>query len=369
MPKNAHFAKLLEGPRRWNEWRKEHPRITPDLSGAELIGANYSRIDFSGVNLSGSDLTKAIFTNADLSNADLSDADLDGAVLGKANLTRADFRDAYLGDAILSRASCSAANFTGANLTNATCQNTILTGANLTAADLCGADFSGANLEGAILENAILVRTVLARSKLTNCLVYGVSAWDVRGRPADQSNLVITPLHEPTIQVDDLEVAQFIYVLLNNQKIRNVIETVGKKAVLILGRFTPERKDILDALKAKLRRSDYLPILFDFDEPGNRDLQETILTLASLSRLIIADISDPKSIPQELAVIVPNLPSVIVQPVLQRGFEPWALYEHIARFPWVLPLKTYDDRQMLMAELDKGLISKAAAKSTFRRTK
>ena len=47
--------------------------------------------------------------------------------------------------------------------------------------------------------------------------------------------------------------AQFIYLLLDNSKIREVIDTVAKKAVLILGRFTPERKAILDALRNVLR--------------------------------------------------------------------------------------------------------------------
>jgi hypothetical protein len=31
-----------------------------------------------------------------------------------------------------------------------------------------------------------------------------------------------------------LEVAQFIYLLLHNEKIREVIDTIGKKGVLIL---------------------------------------------------------------------------------------------------------------------------------------
>ncbi len=35
-----------------------------------------------------------------------------------------------------------------------------------------------------------------------------------------QSNLVITPPDESAIQVDNLEVAQFIYLLLNNERIR-----------------------------------------------------------------------------------------------------------------------------------------------------
>jgi len=153
--------------------------------------------------------------------------------------------------------------------------------------------------------------------------VFEISVWDVRLEGAIQSNLVITPKDESTIQVDNLEVAQFVYLLLNNEKIRDVIDTIGKKAVLILGRFTTDRNAVLDAIRQELRSNRYLPILFDFAKPSTRDTQETIVTLAGMVRFIIADITDPKSIPQELASIVPNLPSVPVQPLLQNGFEPW----------------------------------------------
>jgi hypothetical protein len=132
---------------------------------------------------------------------------------------------------------------------------------------------------------------------LSGCRVYGISAWDVKLQGAIQSNLVITHgSEEPAIQVDNLEVAQFVYLLLNNKKIREVIGTVGKKAVLILGRFTPERKAVLDTIRNVLRQHGYLPILFDFEKPSTRNLQETIGTLAGMSRFILADISDPKSI-------------------------------------------------------------------------
>jgi hypothetical protein len=79
--------------------------------------------------------------------------------------------------------------------------------------------------------------------------------------------LVITRENEPTITVDDIEVAQFIYLMLNNQKIRRIIETITSKVVLILGRFTEERKAVLDALREELRKRDYLPVLFNGSLP------------------------------------------------------------------------------------------------------
>ena len=161
-----------------------------------------------------------------------------------------------------------------------------------------------------------LVEANLQHASIANCSIYGISAWNLNLNGADQSNLTITRSDEPTITVDNIEVGQFIYLLLNNQKVREVINTITSKAVLILGCFIPERKAGLDALREKLRRLDYLPIVFDFDKPSSRNLTETVSTLAHIARFVIADITDAKSIPQELQRIIPNLPSLPVQPLL-----------------------------------------------------
>jgi hypothetical protein len=124
---------------------------------------------------------------------------------------------------------------------------------------------------------------------------------------AEQLNLRITREDQSTITVDNLKIAQFIYLLLNNEEIRDIIDTIAKKAILILGRFTPERKEVLDALRDELRKHNYTPVLFDFEKPGSRDFTETVRTLAHLARFIIADLTEPSSIPQELQAISPDL--------------------------------------------------------------
>jgi hypothetical protein len=120
--------------------------------------------------------------------------------------------------------------------------------------------------------------------------------------------LVITSDHELDISVDHIEVAQFIDLMLHNAKIRDVIDTITSKAVLILGRFTDERKAVLDALREELRKRDYMPILFDFAIPATRDITETVSLLARMARFIIADLTDPSSIPKELELSFPALP-------------------------------------------------------------
>ena len=131
-------------------------------------------------------------------------------------------------------------------------------------------------------------------------------------------------------------------MLLNNTKIRSVIDTITSKVVLILGRFSDERKRVLDAIREQLSRRDYVPIIFDFDVPTNRDVTETVGTLARMSRFIIADLTDPRSIPQELQSIVPDLPSVPLQPIILSSQQEYGMFEHFQRYPWVLPIVRYD---------------------------
>jgi hypothetical protein len=85
--------------------------------------------------------------------------------------------------------------------------------------------------------------------------------------------------------------------------------------------------------------------------------------LAHLSRFIIANITDAKSIPQELQAIIPNLPSVPVQPVLLDADRVYALFEHFRRFPWVLEPYTYQDQEHLLATLDEKVITPAEIKA------
>jgi hypothetical protein len=173
-----------------------------------------------------------------------------------------------------------------------------------------------------------------------------------------QLDLVITLPNEPTVTVDNLKVAQFIYLLLNNKEIREVIDTITSKVVLILGRFTPERKAVLDVLREALRRHNYSPILFDFEKPNSRDFTETVSTLAHLARFIIADLTEPSSIPQELQAIIPAL-KVPVQPLLQEAKREYAMFIDFQKYPWVLPIYLYKDQNHLLKYFQEKIIHPA----------
>jgi hypothetical protein len=292
----------------WNQWRDENPAITPDLSNAEL-----SQLDFMQGNLNGANLS-----HTDLSWADLLGTSFVGANLSGANLHGIDARDGNFADA------------------------------DLTGSDLAGACLINANFQGA---------------DLTAAYVYGVSAWNIKLEGAKQSSLIITLPDEPAITVDNLEVAQFIYLLLKNEKIRHVLDTLTSRAVLILGRFTNKRKTILHAIRDELQNRGYLPIIFDFDGPQNRTLTETVTTLARLSYFIIADISSPRSIPQELYAIVPHLVSVPVQPIIEATQTEWGMWESLKAYPWVLDVHTYKEWDDLQTSFDSKVLTPARRKA------
>ena len=413
MANEEHIDILKQGVEIWNQWREEHPKILPHISGVDLNEANLRGINLSNSNLSEANFIRTDFTEADLWGADLRGANLQGAYLSKANFSGADLSGinlsfanlekanlqrtklinarlvwARLVEAFLLDADLRGADFSGADLLGVYFDGADLRGADLSRKDLLGVGFAtadlrganlarskliysnfnranlgGADLSGADLSGVTLIGTNLNKADLTGCRVYGISVWSVELEGAKQDNLVITPEDEPTITIDNLKIAQFIYLLLNNEVIREVIDTITSKVVLILGRFTPERKIILDAIRDELRKKNYSPVLFDFEKPANRDITETVSTLAHLARFIIADITDAKSIPQELNTIVPNLPSVPIMPLLQVSEHEYSMFEHFTRFPWVLPIYHYRDEKSLLQSLGEKVIIPAEQKA------
>ncbi len=178
---------------------------------------------------------------------------------------------------------------------------------------------------------------------------------------ATETNLIISDIQdgEPELTVDGIEVAQFIHLLLRNDKIRGVIDTITAKVILILGRFDPSRKSVLDAMRRELRSRDYLPIIFDFEKPTSRDTVETISTLAHMSRFVIADLTEAKSVLQELQRVVPSLPSVPVQPLLlDSDYEPGML-DHFKNFHSFLQIYRYRDLDELVRGLSQYVIEPA----------
>lgn len=331
MPGRGRIPNLRAGVDAWNAWRAEHPEAKPpeliraDLRNADLAGAN-----LAGINLSGADLVRADLSGADLTRARLIGANLADADLHGADLTNASLLGAYLG----------------------------------------GVDLSGAVLRHAGLQRAVLVQTNLAGADLTGCSIYGLAAWDLKLDGVTQQDLRITPVgkgrHGPTVHVDDIEVAQFIYLLLHNQTLRRVIDTVTSKVVLILGRFSKDRLAVLDAIREELRHLDLVPVLFDFDQPASKDVTGTVEMLARMARFIVADLTDPSSVPHELATIVPFLRTTPVLPLRLAGTGGYGMFKDLAAYPWVLPIHEYQSAPALIASLSDVIAPAEAMAAAFR---
>lgn len=370
-----------------------------DLSGAHLFRARLGAVCLAGANLTGANLAEADLAGADLYQANFESADLREAVLerarGPARFTRAwldranladaqlddaDFGAASLVDAWLPRVSLRGAHLVGADLQGADLRAarlqtrhwpTRLDRANLAGASLCQADLSGVSLvganlnqtdlagallSGAVLEQARMLGTRLQGATIEGCAVHGISAWDLAlDDGTRQRDLNIAPRDGSAITVDDLEVAQFMYLLMNNARLRQVIDTITAKVVLILGRFTDERKPVLDALRQALRSDgfDFVPIVFDFGKPLSRTTGETIATLAGMARFVIADLTDAKSVLQELRDIVPDSPSLPVQPLLLAAQDEPGMLDTFRRYPWFLQPVLYTSGDALLARLDE----------------
>ena len=368
MANPEHLEIFKQGAEVWNEWRDEHSDLIPDLSEANLVGQSYpdedgtvyhdiplgARANLTGYDFSYANLKNACLSDALLNYGNLIFSNLSGAILDGVNLERAKMHDSNL----------RGANLEGANLYRASLYNADLSGAILTGANLARANLSRAILVGAYLVGALLVETNLKNSNLTNCAIYGISAWKSKLDGARQANLIITPPTEPIIVVDNLEVAQFIYLLLNNKNIRGVIDTIGEKGVLLLGRFTPERKAVLDAIRNKLRELGFVPMMFDFEKPSQRDFTETIKTLAGMSRFIIADITNPKSAPLELQATMPDYMIPFV-PIIQEGEEPFSMFRDLKQKygAWVLDVLEYDSAEGLIDVMDDAVVQPALDKA------
>lgn len=358
----------------WNEWRRKNTKVVPDFAGADLselnlAGANLAKADFSGAklagtnlggaNLNGADLTGAFLIRADLSGASLLQACMKGANLGQASLFRAKLVGAVLSQASFFKADLSEADLSEANLEGANLQEAIMERTNLRSANAANANFCFATLLRANLENAVL----------DNCAVYGASLWDVNLSESRQRDLDIMPAQQPVLSVDGLQTAQLVGMLLHHEKARYEVFSITLNTVLVIGRFPPERKPVLMAIKEALRRGDYSPLVLDFHLPGSGDKNEIVKTLGRMSRFVIADLTDDRRIAETLDAVVHFLPSIPIQPIGQKGREQGIVDSHYHKYRWVLPSWRFTDPDDLAEKIGREVIAPAEQKAAEIRQK
>jgi hypothetical protein len=311
-------------------WTAYRGKRGVDLRGVDFPGLILGTVDLGQARLDNSNFHATKFRGACLKAATLRNADLEESLLLGADLRECDLREAKMA------------------------------GANLRESDLSGAVLDGADLTGADLSYAGLVGTSIADACLDDCRVYGTAAWNVVGEPRSSDNLVITPETEPALLVDKLKLAQFMYLLLENAELRDVIDTLTSKSVLLLGRFTPERKATLDELRRALRAHGYTPVMFDFDKPNSKTVSDTVRLLAQIARYVVVDLTDPASAPYEVGLLMGiGLRTTPLVPIIGLGERPFSMIDDVVREDWVLPLIRYADTADLLARLDQDIVKPA----------
>jgi len=342
MNSQDYFGILKDGVDIWNNWRLENPQINPNLSNIDfsglicgLDGANFKNTILIGCNFTGQSLEGTEFENAQLIGSSFKGANLLNTNFNSAKIEHGNFQGSYINQAKFKEANLLSVDFTNATIKNAYFANSFC----------LKTKFINATLDSIIFNYASFVGAVFVNANIVNCSIFGISAWEIEMDEATvQKNLLIQK--KPRITVDDIELAQFIYLINNNEKIKNVINGTTSKLVLILGRFSDERKPILESIGEILKENcGFVPIIFDFSPSPKRNLTETIRLLTGLVKFIIADITDAKSVIQELTSIIPDYPSVPVQPIILAGESEYSMFADLRNRPSVLDKFEYKNKE------------------------
>jgi uncharacterized protein YjbI with pentapeptide repeats len=339
-----------------------------DLSGANLDQALCFEADFRRAQLAMASLAKTVFKNSDLSEADLRGTTLSETDFSGADLSGANLNDTFAGGMLVSGARMVGTKLKRAVLSGVDFQEVNLSEADLAGADLAGANLeranlSGANLSGIDLGKAKLVETNLRNANLKGCTVFSVSPWELELKGAKQHDLRITDLGDPSVTVDGLELAQFIYLMLRSEDIRNVVEAMYSKVVLICGHFSGKRKKVVDAIREGVRLREYTPVSIDFEALATGELREAIPMLLQIARFVIVDLTGAAEIPKEFRATVAESPTVPVQLLLKVGAKQYKSHESIKRYAWVLPTHRYKDAGSLAASVLQKVIGPAESRA------
>src|SRR5919199_279368 len=163
MANPEHLKILKQSVEAWNQWREENLDIKPDLSGADLSGANIEKANLYGADLAGVILYRAKLLGVDLSDAVIVAANLDQARFVFVNLSRASFIGATLNGAVFYES-----NLTGSLFFPSYCPMSVFANCNLTGANFGGSDLTEVNFTGSCLGSADFHMAKLRKANLRN---------------------------------------------------------------------------------------------------------------------------------------------------------------------------------------------------------
>lgn len=326
-----HLENLKKGKSHWNNWISENWRNETLSYRKERGISNYvptTRADLSNIdltdfqNLEGYDFYKVNFKNSNLKGINFT-----GCKFRKSNLSNCNLQNT-----IFDHSDLEYSFLLHSNLDNSSLQNCQMEGANLSATSLHKTNFNGSRLFKSWLKWSRMIETNFNFCDLSFSRIYGASIWAVELEGAKQNDIIITKRDDSIISIDNLELAQFIYLILNNSKIKNIIDTLTSKVVLILGRFEPKRKEVLESIKSELRTRGLIPMIFDFDKPNSRDYIEPVITISQLSKFIIADFTEPKIVLEEVPIILNSCVVPIVPIISDKERIPTTLLNNQVKY-------------------------------------
>jgi uncharacterized protein YjbI with pentapeptide repeats len=328
----------------WNDWRKRYPHVVPDLRGINLMKLDLSQLRLDRVRLNNARIIQCSVRVGRLRHADLRGARLFGVDMSYADFSYADLRGIWMQDVHLTETNLQKARLRGAKLISCT----------LNRADLKGAD-------------------------LRDAFIWGTSVWQVdRDSKTQQSDISIGwDLFDPndaatfgiskkaeadSMRVNDIVVADFMSHLTENRNnMASILNAASSKLVLLLGRFRGKQRDVLEVLERELPAFGFIPMVFDFEGPKNRDMIETVAILAGLSKFVIADLTKPRSTPLESHLIIPDM-AVPFVPIIGEKDDPFSMFFALQhKYPWVLAPVRYRDEKHLIDQLKTHVIRPAEA--------
>lgn len=205
MDSSIEYIELLSrGAKAWNEWRINYPFKAPCLrevnfvnafSGSgfynlpEFYGVNFSDVDFNCSSFRNSTFCDCTFDGAKITFSDLVDAYFQSCTFKNVNMRVCKIGSAHFIDCI----------FEDSDLSYCSAENT---------------SFHGSSFKNTALENISFVKSDFSNTVLDGCRVYGISSWNLNLDNSEQRNLVITKKNEPEITVDNIELAQFLYLMI-----------------------------------------------------------------------------------------------------------------------------------------------------------
>jgi len=320
----------------WNDWiiKRSKTTILKNRDFSLLNKKTLAGYDFSTVHFYSCTFPKEmVFFNCSFKNAHF----VNCKFLEYSRFTESDFRSA---------------EFKNVSFIDVNMIETVLSNCHFTKCKFVGVDFRLASL----IESKFFSCTI------EDCDIYGANVWDIdMDKKTIQKDLRI-PFRglnlKETISIDDLQLGNVIYLLLDNSNYKRWIDQSKSKSVLILGRFGSNLKTNISALKAKIRDSGLTPIVFDFEVPTSLDLIEAIVLLSFLSKFIIVDLTKARSVPAELQAILSTL-MIPVVPIIQKASKPYSTFSVTSKFKWVLPMVVYDEFQEIIKAFEKAILQPA----------